>query len=1487
MSALITKALCLGVAVFLAFLAGTIPYGMTSTGAGPWTEKRVLEEGLNQEPAPTNQSRGDLLLAESEEITIHGNLTYRRAILGKDSLLNLEDCNLTLVGDGNEIPSIIGHPSTLSLINSSIILSGMDGSSKLRSAGSNVSVELNITSSFEMFNSSIYLRGGEGWTKSDPGAPFSTPLSGFEFSGGNSSFTLLGGISTNITIVDSEIKLYGGYGGNAPDGEDLDSDDFHLSGGYTTGANLSGWVGSGGGVSVSLKAPGASMHLSNSCIWCEGGWGGWAGNAGGVVWDGEKTYTHPTTSGGYSSGGWKAGAPYDPGTISGDVGSGGRTSLEIIVEDLTMIESRLSLGAGGGGGSGKGGSCISEKSGTPETATNTIGGGGGGSYAGGSGGYMMVIEYDGGDGGDLLYRVARGGDSEAMINCTGCIWMEDNFIECSGGFVWNQNTGGNGGGDLSLGIDGGGGGASGYSGGGGASAELLYNSMKGGTSGWIGPDVADCGDYKVKITAPMMMARGLTEKFLVLSTSSSCNNVDGKDGEVSGMVEYDGGGGGNGPERALRIGSGTYRGPLPAPFPVYPLDGEIITDLSQPFEWDPLDTGYYPASGNDFTFRLIGSMDINDVIQEFNVTSLSTFLIDEIEDGHYYWTVKPHKGNAVTTWMKPQLFTVDRTAPVVLSGPVFPWVPSSDPVCYVRYIENLTGLDPDSVMVKYGPLDGPFGEWFSANTIEDGNGIHSVEVVLPSEESNYTFYVKASDRAGNGPILAGPYFIGVDGSPPMIEDLAPDGWTNNTFHLSFRSFDRLSGLSGNFTLNIQGPFGSSVTNIVTEEYEKGLFRSIGSLKLEEGNYTFELVTRDAVDNLGTSGPLSVLVDGSSPLLVAYTPADGTIFNDPVPAPSIKVVDALSGPLMMEYHLEGPSGIFDLRYFDLLDTVDVNIGQSLSEGNYTWYANASDQVKNRMSAGPFHFMVDMTPPIVEVKRIDEGNTIMIDSNDILTGLEDAEIRCEIPGKNGWIEVWKETIDLVPGPPRSEYLLHIQNTIPGPVCYLSVRGTDQAKNMGDWSSRTRINGPDSELNVHIDLPAVIGANALLEVNMDLPLGVDTSSVSLKLRPDLGSTAVLLPRSLEVLTNSTPIQGSDLLVPSRVKGAFQIPFDEGVFEVRITFRDGLPLPIERTWGPHSLTVDGDLPLIDLEADPFYSEVPARVTFDASDRTSGISMMEISVGGGEFGPFDLPGAPSLHLNEAGSSWILVNFSYGPETEIIVRVLDEAGNIAEGSVTTRATRPPFVSIMRHSNGTVVSGEEFQLTADCQDPEGDILSYSWYVDDVPAGTGEVLSLVLENGTHRIILNCTDGDLFVQEEMIVVAEGPAIEVEEKQGPKEKGPPILLVAGIIILILVLATTSVILVLWRKGDGSDGDEEDEEDWGEDEIVKTGRTGEVLQDDSSTSKREDSGFHCGICLRRLSGSSRTAKCRCGAQFHRACASREGECPECGREIMLPTNGI
>jgi hypothetical protein len=756
----------------------------------------------------------------------------------------------------------------------------------------------------------------------------------------------------------------------------------------------------------------------------------------------------------------------------------------------------------------------------------------------------------------------------------------------------------------------------------------------------------------------------------------------------------------------------------------------------------------------------------------------------------------------------------------------------------------------------------------SAPCTEETDGIYSIEVNLPSFESNYSFYVKASDRAGNGPILAGPYLVGIDASPPVIENVEPEGWSGSSFMLRFDSHDMLSGPGEQFECSIDGPLEETF-DLDVEEYENNRYRTTSPINLDEGNYTLEITTRDLVGNEGSSGSIDLYIDGTSPLLVAYTPVNGSVINDPVPAPSIKVMDSLSGPLIMDYHLEGPSGIFDLRYGQLEKTVDVTIGQQLSEGNYTWYANVTDLVGNMLSAGPFHFTVDLTPPVLNIVKLNESS-LEVKCDDRLSGLKRIEVLCEIPETSGWSEVWKRSVETIPDYPHNRYHFEIDRPLPEPLFFLSVRGMDEAGNIGQWSERKRYEHPGSEIEPIISIPGLIGADSDLVIEMDLPLGIDASSVVLKIRPDSGSAAVLNPRETEVLANSIPFEGWDLVVPSGIKVTFKAPFDNGTFEVFVTFKDAIPLPREWRTGPYTLTIDGEVPEINLGSKPYYTEVPARVLLDASDSVSGISEIRVSVGGGEYGPVNVPGAPFITVDEDGLVWLNINLSYGPVTEINVRVKDEAGNVAKRSVTTRATRAPIALIGSNATGSLKAGRQYRFTADCQDPDGDILIMTWYVDGVAAGTGEVLETTFENGTYRIVINCTDGDLYVENEITVIVEGEVAEEVPEEKEEESGSFPWMIA-LLAIILVLVVVSVIILLLRRGSKEEAEDWDpEEDDGDrsEENVNRGSSG--------------SGLQCDICLKRIRSPSKKVRCRCGASFHRSCASREGECPECGREIML-----
>ena len=41
-----------------------------------------------------------------------------------------------------------------------------------------------------------------------------------------------------------------------------------------------------------------------------------------------------------------------------------------------------------------------------------------------------------------------------------------------------------------------------------------------------------------------------------------------------------------------------------------------------------------------------------------------------------------------------------------------------------------------------------------------------------------------------------------------------------------------------------------------------------------------------------------------------------------------------------------------------------------------------------------------------------------------------------------------------------------------------------------------------------------------------------------------------------------------------------------------------------------------------------------------------------------------------------------------------------------------------------------------------------------------------------------------------------------------------------------------------------------------------------------------CLICLGKFKDETKSVKCDCGAMFHKSCASRVKECPECGKKL-------
>ncbi len=465
----------------------------------------------------------------------------------------------------------------------------------------------------------------------------------------------------------------------------------------------------------------------------------------------------------------------------------------------------------------------------------------------------------------------------------------------------------------------------------------------------------------------------------------------------------------------------------------------------------------------------------------------------------------------------------------------------------------------------------------------------------------------------------------------------------------------------------------------------------------------------------------------------------------------------------------------------------------------------------------------------------------------------------------------SMDLVPDGPGGPIIIDLIDVMPEPVAYFRVRGTDIAGNQGEWSSLFRSDHSTMSSTLDIETDPAIASGSPLEVRVRSDIGILPGSVELIIEDETGAVSILGPKDTDILLNSTPIEGSDMKVPSLVKAVFEIPYDEGTLEVRVKAED--PFPMSRKWesGGLSVVIDNSPPVIEINARTFYTSREIQIPIMIMDDDSGLGSFEVSRNEGPFDLMNSPGASSLYKNGDGGHVIGINLSWGEPVEFTVRVTDLAGLSSTASFSTRATRAPTISISQSVESPIIYGSPITLTARGVDEDGDELEYSWYLDGELYGSGSQIDPLLEVGVHNIKVNCTDGDLFSESQVQVLVE----EVEdEKNNEKSSFSGVIIVISI-ILVLIIAGAVAAFLFWKKR-GEDDDtfldwDDDEEDEDENHIIKSG-----------SSRKGEDGTQCSICLRPLRNSSNMMKCRCGARFHRGCAVKEGECPDCGRELML-----
>lgn len=224
------------------------------------------------------------------------------------------------------------------------------------------------------------------------------------------------------------------------------------------------------------------------------------------------------------------------------------------------------------------------------------------------------------------------------------------------------------------------------------------------------------------------------------------------------------------------------------------------------------------------------------------------------------------------------------------------------------------------------------------------------------------------------------------------------------------------------------------------------------------------------------------------------------------------------------------------------------------------------------------------------------------------------------------------------------------------------------------------------------------------------------------------------------------------------------------------------------------------------------------------------------------------------------IDLDWGARETVFVNVSDRMGSDSIVGCPVVLSRPPSVDLVTPLGlqDDLTPGEYiFEVSA--MDPDGQVVSCLWKVDNETITQGSHLTAYLDEGFHSIRVEVSDGQWTIVKEAEM-----KIEESDTEG---SGSGIDLLRVLSITFLVIVIISVLLFLsfafysyyrsrWKEEMDADSDAEMDYD--------------------------QSSAVCDICLNELKKGRSVKDCRCGASFHAGCGRREGVCPECGREILI-----
>ena len=274
----------------------------------------------------------------------------------------------------------------------------------------------------------------------------------------------------------------------------------------------------------------------------------------------------------------------------------------------------------------------------------------------------------------------------------------------------------------------------------------------------------------------------------------------------------------------------------------------------------------------------------------------------------------------------------------------------------------------------------------------------------------YTYYIWATDTAGNIQTTAVRNLPVFDTQPPRVDLTYPQGGENvhGTINIAWTALDASDfNLDGNITLACSTDGGVNYTLLSSEENNDGTYEFDTAQFLDGTSYRIQVNATDSSDNIGTdSSTANFTIDNTppqtTPTLIGPQGQNGW-YTDTVTI-YLDAIDNTSGVASLLYRIENNSWVTYTESFSIS-----------SEGNHTLTFYATDAAGNPEQHKTINIKIDGTDPLVNITKPRPGVLYIMDrevislSSDIPLIIGTLTVTVDSPNETSGIRLVEFSLD----------------------------------------------------------------------------------------------------------------------------------------------------------------------------------------------------------------------------------------------------------------------------------------------------------------------------------------------------------------------------------------------------------------------------------------------------------------------------------------------